>query len=97
MGIFTEEVKTVFEGHQIACNLTTEFKNFGLGTMKLYIDGQVVDTASGVLAYFNNSALLRGALKTGESNRVVEIYFSGVFNKRLNIFVDGKHIARSKR
>ena len=96
MGVFSEEVKATFEGHHIACNLTTDFGNQGLSGLKLYIDGQVVDTASSVFFMSNRRALLRGSLKHGESNHVVEIYSSGIINKRLNIFVDGKHIARSK-
>lgn len=94
MGVFTEEVNTIFEGHQIACSAVPDMEKPGLMILKLYIDGQLVESSSGVSLY-NRTALLRGALKTGEANRVVEIFASGFFNRRLNIQVDGKHIARS--
>jgi hypothetical protein len=95
MGVFTEEVTTTFEGHQIACSAVPDMEKAGLMILKLHIDGQLVDSASGVSLY-NRKALLRGALKTSEANRVVEIFSSGFFNKRLNIHVDGRHIARSQ-
>lgn len=94
MGVFTEEVETIFEGHQIACRAVPDMEKAGRMILKLYIDGQLVESSSGVSLY-SRTALLCGALKTAEANRVVEIYASGFFMKRLNIHVDGKHIARS--
>ena len=94
MGLFTEEVKAIFEGHQIACNAVPDMEKPGRMILTLYIDGQLVDSSAGVSLY-SRTALLRGALKTGAADRVVEIFASGFILKRLNIHVDGQHIARS--
>ena len=43
MGVFTEEVTTTFEGHQIACSAVPDMEKAGLMILKLHIDGQLVD------------------------------------------------------
>ncbi|MBR1271325.1 hypothetical protein JQ629_27965 [Bradyrhizobium sp. AUGA SZCCT0222] len=48
MGVFTEEVTTTFEGHQIACSAVPDMEKAGRMILKLYIDGQLVESSSGV-------------------------------------------------
>jgi hypothetical protein len=71
------ETKGIFKEHQIAVRLS-------LDEIKLYIDGQGVDAVgrATVLNPRRDVALVRGSIKEGEHNYIIEVFgkftFSGV-------------------
>lgn len=82
------EIKSVFKGHQIAAWLSAR-------ELKLYIDGQVVDSVKPFLWPRKEVALIRGSVKEGDQIHIVEVYGrSGLLRwPKVKICIDNKQIA----
>jgi hypothetical protein len=82
------EYKGTYKGHQIAVRLSSK-------ELKLYIDGESVDSVPPFNWPRKDVALVRGAIKEGELVHIVEIYGRSTFVRRpkIKICVDGERIA----
>jgi len=82
------ETKGDFRGHQIAVRVTVE-------ELKLYVDGTCVECAKALLAPSPDVALVRGAVKDGESIHVIEVYGRSVWfgRPKIKLCVGGVKIA----
>jgi hypothetical protein len=85
---YTWEYKGTYKGHPIAVHLSSR-------DLKLYIDGESVDSVPPLRWLRKDVALVRGAIKEGESVHIVEIYGRSMFIRRpkIKICVDGERIA----
>ena len=61
------ECKGIFEGHQIAVRLSSK-------ELKLYIDGEAVDSVPPFIWPKRDVALVRGVIKDGQQVHVVEVH-----------------------
>jgi len=88
MGFIVTEVQAEFLGKKIAA-VYDEFRG-----SKLYIDGEVVDTAEKTAFPSGSIALPRGHI-VGEDNKahVVEVYRKGFLYSQMKICIDGKRVA----
>jgi hypothetical protein len=88
MGFIVTEVQAEFLGKRIAA-VYDSFRG-----SKLYIDGEVVDTADKAAFPTKSIALLRGRI-VGEDNKthVVEVYRKGFFYAKMKICINGKRVA----
>jgi hypothetical protein len=82
------EYKCIFEGHQIAVRLSSK-------ELKLYIDGEGVDSVPPFLWPKRDVALVRGVIKHGQQVHVVEVHGrSSIFRRpKIRISVDSEKIA----
>lgn len=90
MGLFSDEVRAEYAGRKIAVNLISASNGYSL---KLYIDGQVVDSLGGTMFLPNKTTHLRGRIEEAGNVHVVEVHTTGFFSKRLHIFVDDVNIS----
>ena len=97
--MFAKEVKATFHNHQIAVRNSWEptisFKGLsGLSTnIRLYIDGNVVDTSSESFSVSSDVAILRGSIEVRKKIHVVEVYARSVLRTKIKICIDGTKVA----
>jgi len=95
--MFVFECKTEFLGHQIVARNSSGFA-FSFqgvtGENRLYIDGEVVDTNTEMLA-LASTPIMRGRIIDDEKKtHVIEVYArSGWTRVKLRIHIDGKKVA----
>ena len=91
------ECKAEFLGHQIVARnswgLALSLKALS-GENRLYIDGEVVDSNTELIA-ISNAPIMRGRIVDQQNNpHVVEVYArSGWIRVKLRIHIDGKKVA----
>jgi hypothetical protein len=95
--MFVTECRAGFLGHQIVARnswgVTFSLKGM-TGENRLYIDGEVVDTNTELIA-ISNTPIMRGRIVDQQNNpHVVEVYArSGLTRVKLRIHIDGKKVA----
>ena len=87
--MFNKEAKAEFLGHQIAATAIWSFPQSL--DVKLYIDGQVVDSAHSMP---KGVGYLKGRISAEGKDHVVEVFSVGWFNWHLVIKVDGNEIGQ---
>jgi hypothetical protein len=81
------EFKCLFEKTKIAVWIDAK-------ELKLYVNGQSVDTAKVSLFPKRNVALLRGVIKEGENIHEIEVFGrSGILRPKIKICVNGQRIS----
>jgi hypothetical protein len=75
MGFFYEQVKTEVFGHHVAAMAQTEWGKGG--SLKLYVDGKLVDSATGVLFGSKKVPLLRSSIDHDGKLHEIEVYLRG--------------------
>jgi hypothetical protein len=94
--MFTKEVKTEFRGHQIAArNVWGPAVSLKVmwTEMRLYIDGELADTASDAVSFNKEVAILRGKFDVDGRPHIVEIYAFSSWTVRMKICIDGEKVA----
>ena len=97
MGMFSEEAKVAVFGKQIAVSASMGLT--GKMTVKLYIDGSLVDSASG-LTFSKGAAVARGRIEHDGRVYVVEVYptetlIGAFWGQHYVIAVDGHVLAKT--
>lgn len=94
--MLVKELKAEYLGHQIAVRNSWE-PSLSLKALtsdvKLYIDGEIVDTNLEILGIRNKAALLRGMITDQSQRHVVEVYAHSMWRTKLKICVDGTKVA----
>jgi hypothetical protein len=97
MGLFYDQAKTEVFGHRVAATAQVEFAKGS--SLKLYVDGKLVDSATGVFFPSKKVPLLRSSIDHDGKLHEIEVYVRGflwgLLNNHLEVFVDGERVARS--
>jgi hypothetical protein len=89
------EMKTEFQGHQIAVRNAWGFSpdlKGGFAETKLYVDGEVVDSYGQLLGWSAKVPLLRGSIKEEGKVHIIEVYARFKFRFQGKICIDGKKV-----